>query len=367
MVKRGKLSEEIKEYLRELIDKQKGAGDIRLPSEQQLSIKFSASRGCVRKSLDDLVEEGLIYKIMGKGSFVNGGNALAKLSRSDNVAFIFPEPQTSFPWEIYASIRAYFKKHQINVLNFPSSCSVTEEQENIMAAKSIGCKGIILMPVDMAYYNNTLLSLVVENFPLVVVDRKMPGLDIPFVSSDHFKIGYDACKYLYCTKKHKNIAYITIERNVSSIAQRIRGLEAAVNGENRVPKLFVYANDTLNAEQLAEYLKSNSVTGILVNNGNHAVQVMRAYGLLNKNRGTDYDLVVIDQDISFSELIMDPNMPCIVQDSEAIGKEAAKMLFEIIYLKRDVKSKCIPLKSSVYSGKAPRHIYEDDREPGTLL
>lgn len=41
-----------------------------LPSEQQLQNEYQVSRITVRKALDDLCAEGLIYKVQGKGTYV---------------------------------------------------------------------------------------------------------------------------------------------------------------------------------------------------------------------------------------------------------------------------------------------------------
>lgn len=63
-------STHVTESLRELIN-QPGSkhGDI-LPSERKLGEQFNVSRITIRKALEELESEGLIYRIRGKGSFI---------------------------------------------------------------------------------------------------------------------------------------------------------------------------------------------------------------------------------------------------------------------------------------------------------
>lgn len=53
----------------------------RLPSESELISAFGVSRVTVRQALNDLVKEGLIFKIAGKGSYVSKSRPLQNLSR----------------------------------------------------------------------------------------------------------------------------------------------------------------------------------------------------------------------------------------------------------------------------------------------
>lgn len=43
-----------------------------IPSEQQLSAQYGVSRGTVRQAITEMVSEGLLYKIQGKGTFKGG-------------------------------------------------------------------------------------------------------------------------------------------------------------------------------------------------------------------------------------------------------------------------------------------------------
>src|SRR5690625_3546782 len=56
-----KMIKEINQYMK--------AGDL-IPTESELEEKFNVSRITVRKAIDELVEEGYVEKIQGKGTFV---------------------------------------------------------------------------------------------------------------------------------------------------------------------------------------------------------------------------------------------------------------------------------------------------------
>src|SRR5262245_51093942 len=53
-------------------------GDI-LPSERQLCLDYGVSRITVRKALGDLVTEGLLVQVRGKGTFVAARTARSRL------------------------------------------------------------------------------------------------------------------------------------------------------------------------------------------------------------------------------------------------------------------------------------------------
>lgn len=75
---------QIAEYVRgEILSGHYGA-NYKLPTELELTEKFQTSRPTVVKALDKLLTQGIIYKIQGKGSFVNS-NYQANLMQNPNI------------------------------------------------------------------------------------------------------------------------------------------------------------------------------------------------------------------------------------------------------------------------------------------
>ena len=58
--------------LREAIDRRILGADDALPPERDLAGEFGVSRITVRKAIDGLVEEGLLVRRQGSGTFVRG-------------------------------------------------------------------------------------------------------------------------------------------------------------------------------------------------------------------------------------------------------------------------------------------------------
>lgn len=73
--------EQVSGWIREQIDSEVLGVDDQLPSESQLGARFSVSRITVRRALQTLESEGLIYKRQGLGSFVLGAPANQGLVR----------------------------------------------------------------------------------------------------------------------------------------------------------------------------------------------------------------------------------------------------------------------------------------------
>lgn len=62
----------LKSYILKMIDREEYGIDQAIPSERTLIDQFGISRITVRKAIDELVNEGHLYRLQGKGTFVKG-------------------------------------------------------------------------------------------------------------------------------------------------------------------------------------------------------------------------------------------------------------------------------------------------------
>lgn len=70
-VKTGSLSDKVKKAIYEYIKSMDVEKNDKLPRENLLSKKLGVSRITIRKALNELAQEGIIFRIHGKGTFVN--------------------------------------------------------------------------------------------------------------------------------------------------------------------------------------------------------------------------------------------------------------------------------------------------------
>ena len=213
--------------------------------------------------------------------------------------------------------------------------SVLAEANAITAAEELHCSGIILMPIDRDSYSDELLKLSINKKNAVFVDRKLPGLPISCVSSDHFNITYDAVRYLH-GKGHKKIAYINLTEKPSSAMQRIAGYEKGLlDFFGHIDKYYVLAELPSHKEQIDDftrYFKNNpDVTGIIIGSGVIADALIAAMKNLGKRLKEDYDIVLIDDESSYIEDITGQKFATIFQNGELIGKTAAQTLYSQLH------------------------------------
>ena len=87
---------------------------------------------------------------------------------------------------------------------------------------------MIIFPVYGEYYNERLLRLVLDHFPIVLVDRYLRGIPVCSVTTDNRKAAEELANHLIGLGHHR-FAFITPPpAGTSSIEDRLLGVMAAI-------------------------------------------------------------------------------------------------------------------------------------------
>lgn len=204
------------------------AGGDRVPSEKELSVKFKVSRITSKRALELLASDGVIVRIPGKGSFVAGlgrGGAAGGGTRAGAglIAAVIADFSASFGTEVLYAMEERCRELNLNLVLARSRDNADRETESIERLLSLHVDGIVVMPCHGEYYSETILRLVIDRYPLVFVDRFLPGLAASFVGTDNFDAAKKGVDYLF-ELGHRVVSFITLPpENTSTIEERLDG------------------------------------------------------------------------------------------------------------------------------------------------
>lgn len=158
-----------------LIKTKRWAEGYKLPSENQFQEELGVSRSTVRQALQAAMNEGLIEKIVGKGSFVRALND----SNSNLLGVITATFESPYHQQILLGVEEEARRSGFNIIFGNSHHNVHEEQELLDQFLEHRVKGLLLWPAIQDIYNPEKLMKIRESgIPIVLLDRMIPGGDL---------------------------------------------------------------------------------------------------------------------------------------------------------------------------------------------
>ncbi|MET3851707.1 GntR family transcriptional regulator [Paenibacillus sp. OAE614] len=342
----------------------------RIPSENELSDQFGVSRITVKNALSDLVDRGIVYRMQGKGTFVSEQrtealfpplSTEAALPSSKTVGFLLPRLDNRFTANLLSGIEDSLAEKGYHLLFSKTNDSQECEIQKIREMKQAGVAGLIIYPVEGENYNNEILSLTLNRFPLVLLDRLLKGVETNSVSSNNYEAGQQAVQHLY-DLGHRHIGFIsTKSEGTSSIEDRLAGYEQALEDRHilidrslQMTRLGMDNSDEEVIEMIQQFLQANPhMTAALSSNFSpHVIQAALAMGL----RVPEDLSVVFFDDVVYPDFSIVPPT-AVVQQERELGREAGKLIVEQIendapgYRQIKLPTRLIPRRStSVHAG-----------------
>ncbi len=327
---------DIKEYVLKLIRENKDQPNYRLPSENQLAMRFSTTRVTAKRALTELQEEGHLYRIHGKGTYISPAAADNKdLVSGQFICIFLPNLNSRFITEMVSGARQELLTHGIHLLIVNEEESENKGSRFVRQYVDLGIKGFIVFPNHKARFDPDLLSLALNKFPVVFVDRTLRDFDVSSVTSDHIDMARKAVQFLF-DRGCGNVGFITRPPEFStSVFQRINGYEKAhiENSRTILEKrmLFLERDDPDQAETVTKFLMDNpDLDGLLTYGGTIGENVYRAVARTGIRVPEDLQIIFLDDEYAgFADLL--PFSPtCVRQDSTRIGREAARLIRKYI-------------------------------------
>ena len=201
----------VEDYIKQQI-KQRKIVD-KLPGERILARELGYSYMTIRKAIENLVSEGVLYKVPTKGTFVADPNR--QKSRTRSIGYFLDssiESGISSPYYsmIFNALEKEAARHDYTLVYF------TENGDDKLKKILKKLDGVV---ASCFYRIEGVIQEIKERVPVVVIDNSAADKTIPSVIIDNFSALVETVDYL-CGLQHERIGFMT-------------GLEDSDVGKNR--------------------------------------------------------------------------------------------------------------------------------------
>ncbi len=260
-------------------------------------------------------------------------NVLARSLRrgeTRTLGLILPDSANPFFAEIARAIEDAAFGAGYNVILGNSENQLDKEQVYVDVLVNKQVDGLIFLA--SGDHSPSLEQLVHDGLPVVVVDRRLSGLEVDTVLTDNLQGGLTAARYLL-ELGHRRIACITGPSNLTPSAERVIGFRRALEEHGlSVDEALIRKGDFhphSGYRAAAELLGCQPrPTAIFVCNDMMAIGALRALSEAGLRVPHDCSLVGFD-DIELASYITPP-LTTIRQDKTALAEAAVQLLLERI-------------------------------------
>lgn len=357
-----------RELMKMLIEKRYSPSEM-LPSEGMIAEMYGVSRMTSKLALNALVEEGIIYRVPRRGSFLKDvdmtiiSSFLEENEVKDergNMQFIaLVLPRIDFyTGQIITELSQIAGEGNYEVIVKVSGGTVEEEEKILREISFItAIRGVVFFPGDKNVCGNELLHYKLRNYPIVMVDRVYKEIEFDSVYHDHYQGARKMVNYLI-GKGHKKIGFISNDiSEVTSRQERYKGYVNAMS-ENNIPienKYMMIRKPQETRNDFIEYLKQNAeLTAVFCGDDYLAIQLYAAAKELGISIPEKLSVTGFTDNAILEYLEIE--MTTIRQPERPLMKEAFRIIMEKVQMK-DEQVKHIMIPTELIERKSVRDLH----------
>jgi len=262
-----------------------------------------------------------------------------KKQKSGVIGVVVPDISNQFFSLMVRGIENISYQNDYSVIICDTENSIEKELKymNVLIFKE-RVEGIILVPSNIE--NSQVKKFIKKKIPVVLADRKLKNLNVPYVGSDGFRDSYMLTEYLI-SLGYQKIGFVKGHHQLTTAQERFEGYVTAMN-HYRLPVEKNYIKEggyTFESGYKAgkEIINSNKELpqAIIAANDLMAVGVMRALEEEGIKIPQDIGVAGFDH-IPLSSLVS-PRLTTVEISAYTIGQEATLMLLDYIKKRRKQK------------------------------
>lgn len=327
--------QKLKDYIIQMIkSKALNAGD-KISSENELAEKFDISRHTIRQALSELVNEGWLYKVQGKGTFVNREpDVRLKSSKTIGVIttylndYIFP-----------AIIRGVYDVLSEKGYSIALNCTYNRHEKERLCLENLleqNVAGLIVEPTRSALPNPNIdlyKKFSALGIPILFIHGCYRELAYSYIVEDDTEAGYIATKHLI-ELGHERIAGVfkidDIQGHYRFSGFQKAHLEAGLTMSDF--RIIWFETDDLEIKLKAggTHIQDllSQCTAVVCYNDQIALKVMDI--LREKELSIPESISLVSFDDSQLALASEVKLTTVAHPKEKLGEEAAKAILNMI-------------------------------------
>lgn len=303
--------------------------DEQIPTELELAERYQVSRITSKRALAELENQGFIYRLRGKGSFVKEAVARKLSGNKTDLLFIMPFPKDigfgNYTQGIFQAIegtpyRLVVQSHES--LNQDSLADIIQHYA-----------GIIFYPINRGADLEMLYSLFLNRMPTVILDKEYEGIEFTTVVSDNQQGGFEATNFLLKTGL-KKVAFVSSQpiMEISTVRERYLGyLKALHHQKNNSKTLYEDSgHDTMGSfiDEVLDRALTEGIEGLVAENDLVAIALINQI----KQRGIKIPeaLSIVGFDNIQASELLEPKLTTVGQNFTEMGLLACQKLIEQI-------------------------------------
>lgn len=207
---------QLKEILKKDIKKRNLEPGDRILPEERIAKKYEVSLGTVRQAMAELVNEGLVRKEQGKGTFI----AEKKKRKTFTIGLLLTDIGNPFFSQLARSIQEKAHSLEYSVIYYNTNDELSRETESINMLIKRGVDGVILVPISKKGEKKLVNKLSENSIPFVYLDRYLDEPASDYVIVDNFSGVTQAMEYLI-SLGHRRIGCISAQPYTWVLRERV--------------------------------------------------------------------------------------------------------------------------------------------------
>jgi LacI family transcriptional regulator len=281
--------------------------------------------------------------------------------KTGTIGLIIPDSSNMLYADISRSLEDIFFLKNYNIMICNSAYMIEREIEHLKNLRSRMVDGILMIPASTEGAH--IQKIMSAGIPVVLLDRKIEGLETDYVLPANYQMGYMAGEYL-TGLGHKNIGYIDRFGPHFHSIERVKGFKDAMaeagidfNDKNILEGGLSYDRGARAAKELIA--RDRQITALLCFNDINALGAIRGLSDIGLKVPEDISVMGID-DINISSIFI-PGLTTLRYPVREMVDEAGKILFARIKNPAVKKYKEVSLRSELVIRGSTMQVFQEER------